>query len=241
MPTLALTDAFCYVDGYDFTSDTNELRLTAEGDELDKTTFGSGGWREFAVGLKRANLEMAGFWQSDTDAVDPQAFNNLGVPGRVVTLGDLDTETTPAVGFQLIQMRYEFLGPLGQLAPFRLAGSGSDGVGVVHGQLAKAKGAVSGTGQLGSILNLGAPTSTQFVYATVNIFSAGTTITILLESDTAAGFTTPTTRATIGPLTTTGGTWMTRVAGPFAGETHWRFNVSTISGTFTVAGLIAVQ
>ena len=110
----------------------------------------------------------------------------------------------------------------------------------MRGQLAKAKGNVSATGQLGSVLNLGAPTSTQYVYATLHVFSAGATITVEVQSDSSAGFGTPTTRGTIGPITARGGTWMTRVAGPFAAETHWRMNVSAVTGTHSVAGAIAV-
>lgn len=243
MAVLALTDAFAYVAGYDFTTDTNSLMLDMEADARDKTTFASSGWREFAGGLKSSKFDMEGFWQSATSqAVDPEAFPDLAVVNRVLTFGDVETEATVAYLAQLGKFSYELGGQLGELAPFKLGSIGTDGVGVVRGQLAKAKGDVSATGALGSILNLGAPTSTQYVYATFHVFGTpGTTITIQVQSDDGAGFATPTTRATIGPLTAAGGTWMTRVAGPFAGETHWRFNVSAITGTFTVAGAIGVQ
>lgn len=241
MAVMALTDAFVYADGYDFTGDSNQLGLQCEADQLDATTFGSGGWREHVAGLKTSTLDVQGFWQSaETDAPDPQIFPNLGA-GAVVTLGPVDTEGQPAFMLQALRSQYSLLGAIGELAPFTLQGGCRDGQGVIRGQLAKAKGSVSGTGALGSVLNLGAPTSTQYVYATFHVFSAGTTITVLVESDTASNFPSATTRATIGPITTAGGTWVTRVAGPFAGETHWRLNVSAITGTFTVAGAIAVQ
>lgn len=242
MATFALTNAFCYVAGHDFTGDSNQLSLAAEGQQLDRTTFRSAGWREFTIGLRSSMLNLSGFWQSaTTDAVDPEAFAALGSTGRVVTIADVETEALTAYMVQSMEPSYQLFGPIGELAPYSVTGQGSDGVGIVRGQLAKAIGTASGTGQLGSILNLGAPTSTQFVYCTVHITTAGTTVTLQLQSDTAVGFSSPTTQATIGPLTTTGGTWMTRLAGPFAGETHWRLNVSAITGAFTIAAAIGVQ
>jgi hypothetical protein len=158
-----------------------------------------------------------------------------------VTVCPQGAETNVAYMFQADDLAYEAFGTIGETVPFSLNLMGSNNVGAVRGQMAKAKANVSGTGQLGSILNLGAPTATQFVYVTVHIFTAGTTITIQLQSDDNAPFASATTRATIGPLTTTGGTWMTPLAGPFAGETFWRLNVSAITGTFNIAAAIAIR
>jgi hypothetical protein len=243
VPTFALTDAFLYVAGYDLTADTNQIQLTAEAAQLDKTTFASAGWREHVNGLKTSTLTGAGFWQSDTtNAVDPQVFPNLGTSGRVVTLGDVQTEGQPAYMLQSMIGSYTWLdGGIGELAGFTVNAACADGIGVIRGQLAKERGAVSATGALGTAVNLGAPITGQYVYCTVHVFTAGTTITLQLQSDTASNFPSATTQATIGPLTTAGGTWMTRLAGPFAGESWWRLNVSGVTGTFTVAAAIGVQ
>jgi hypothetical protein len=240
--SFAFTDATIWVAGYDFTGDSNQLALSVSVDELDNTTFGSGGYRSKIGGLRQTELEVGGFWQSaTTDAVDPQVFPNLGTADRVVTLAPDDAETTPAYMFQAVKLGYTLFGQIGEVTPFSLTAQGSNGIGTVRGQVAKAKGSVSATGVLGSVVNLGAPTSTQYVYATLHVFSAGTTITVQVQSDTASNFPSATTQATIGPITSAGGTFMTRVAGPFVGETHWRLNVSAITGTFQVAGAIAVQ
>ena len=241
MAILPLTDCFVHAAGYDFTTDTNKLQLDTEVAALDATTFGGGGWTALAGGLKSQKLDMEGFWQSAVDqAVDPQAFPALGT-SQVFTVGPAASETSVAYMLQAMKSQYVIGGSVGDLAPFTLNSMGSDGVGVVRGQVAKVRGTVSATGQLGSVLNLGLVGATQFLYATFHVFSAGTTITIQVQSDDAAPFGTPTTRATIGPLTTTGGTWMTRVAGPIATDTFWRFNVSAITGSFIVAGAIGIQ
>ncbi|WP_157251124.1 hypothetical protein [Nonomuraea typhae] len=242
MSSFAFTDATTYVAGYDFTTDLNQITLKVDVEEKDCTTFGGGGFRSRLAGLRNIEAELQGYWQSATSgAVDPESFPDLGVVDRPVTMTPTGAAGSAAYIFQAGKFSYQMFGQVGEVTPFTLSCLGTNGVGVARGQVAAAKGAVSATGALGSVLNLGAPTSTQYVYAVLHVFSAGTTITVQVQSDDSAGMGSPTTRGTIGPITTTGGTWMTRVAGPFVGETHWRMNVSAITGTFSVAGAIAVQ
>jgi hypothetical protein len=93
---------------------------------------------------------------------------------------------------------------------------------------------------LGTGYQLGAVAATQYLYGALHIFTAGTTITVVLESDDNAGFSSATTRATLGPLTTTGGTWATRVAGAITDD-YYRFRVTAITGTFSVAGSAGIK
>lgn len=242
MGSFALVDATTFVHGYDFTTDLNEIALNISAQELDVTTFGGGGYRARIAGLRDVEASLKGFWQSATSAApDPQAFPDLGVADRVVTMSPTGVAGSTAYLFQAGKFTYELFGAIGEATPFTLGCKGTNAVGAVRGQVAAAKGNVSATGVLGSVVNLGAPSATQFVYVAFHVFSAGTTITVQLQSDTAAGFSSATTQATIGPITAVGGTWMTRLAGPFSGETHWRLNVSAITGTFQVAAAIAVQ
>lgn len=242
MSVIALTDAYCFVAGHDFTGDTNQLTLNSEVAALDRTTFRSAGWTELKGGLKSNEFAMGGFWQSaESDAVDPEAFGDLGVADRVFTMGPEETEGSPAFLFQAGHFNYQLFGTIGELAPFSLTSHGTNGVGVVRGQLAKAMGTVSATGVLGSVLNLGAVGASQYLYATLHVFGTpGTTITVQLQSDDSAAFASPTTRYTFPAVTAAGGTWATRVAGAIT-DTHYRLNVSAITGSFTVAGAIAVQ
>lgn len=242
MAKFALLNAFCFAGGYDFTGDTNQIQLTVEAETLDVTTFGSGGWTENVGGLKTSSLELAGYWDAGTGTVDPEAFAALTAGDVVHTVGAAATETQPVYGFLASRYGYTLGGEIGQAAPFSLTSQGASAYGMVRGQLAKAKGSVAATGVLGSVLNLGAPTATQRVYAGLHAFGTpGTSLTVQVQSDDSAGMASPTTRGTLGPVTTAGGSWLAPVAGPFTGETHWRFNVSAITGTWTVAGFIAVQ
>lgn len=241
MAVQALVDAFLYGDSKDFTVDTNTITFEGGAESKDATTFASGGWTEVVGGLKSGSMNMAGFWQAGTGQVDPIAWANLGTADKLLTFGPTDTEGEPAYMLNSQESKYELFGAVGELVPFNIDAQLSAGnYGVVRGKLAKAKGNVSATGVLGSVVELTAVSSGQYVYAGVHIFTAGTTITIKVQSDSASGFPSPTDVATIGPLTMTGGTFMTRVAGPIT-DSFFRMSVSAITGTFSVAGAIAVQ
>ena len=241
MSTLAITNAFAYVDSHDFTGDSNQFSLTCEADPQDKTTFRSGGWREYNLGVKTSQLSLGGFYQAWADSVDEYSFNALGVTGRVTTCGTVEVEGEPAGMFQSMAHQYQILGQHGENAPFSLQGGCSDGVGVIRGRLAKETGTVSAPGAIGTALNLGAVSSTQYLYATIHLLgTAGTTITVVVESDDANTFASAITRMTLGPYTTVGGRWATRVAGPIT-DTWWRMRVTSVTGTWTVAGAIGIQ
>ena len=232
-----LTDATAWLAGLSITGYSSEMSVKVDVDDQDVTTFGSGGYRSRIAGLTSVEAEMKGFWDI---GLDTPGFTNLGTVDQVATLTANNTEGGPAWFFQAGNFSWERFGKVGEVDPFTLSLMGTNGVGLVAGQLAKAKGNVSATGALGSAVNVGASTATQYVYVAFHVFTAGTTVTLQPQSDTASNFPSATTQATIDPLTTTGGTWMARLAGPFVGETWWRLNVSAITGTFNVGAAIGI-
>jgi hypothetical protein len=243
MGVFALTNATIYGDGYDFTGDTNKIVLKADVDVLESTVFVTGtgpGYKTRVGGLRSAELAQDGFWQSATLlAPDPQIFPNLTTVDRVWTVSPDGQVGSVAYLAQLGQFTYEAFGAVGQLTPFTVDAMGTNAAGMVRGQVAKAKAAVSATGALGSGQQLGAVGATQYLYGALHIFSAGTTITVVVESDDNSGFTSATTVQTIGPLTTAGGTWVTRTAGALT-DNWFRYRITAITGSFTVAASLAV-
>lgn len=232
-----------WVAGYDMTGDLNNTKLDLSYEPRDVTAFGSTA-RNRVAGLEDIKSSNDGFWQAGTGQVDPAAF--AGLTGlQVVTQTVSGTEGDVAYIYQARQLSYKIFGKLGDPLPFSLGlvgarGAGTLSAGAPRGRLSKAKGSVSATGALGTGYQLGAVTAGHYVYASFHVFSAGTTITVVVESDDNAGFTSATTRATLGPLTTTGGTWATRAAGAITDD-YWRFRVTAITGTFTVGGVIAIR
>ncbi len=215
----------------------NKATLRGSVAEHNVTTFGQTFVNRLG-GLRDTQVTWDGFWTSVPDAAQ---FAQLGSQGQAVTISPQGAEGNIAYLFLAGQFTYDQFGKVGDAAPFSATVAGSDGVtGLVRGQLGAFNRTVSATGQVGSILTMTAVGATQFLYATMHVLTAATTITIQVQSAPASNFAAPTTRATIGPLTTTGGTFMTRVGGPIT-DTFWRFNVSAITGTFAITGAIAQQ
>lgn len=244
MGTEALLNATTFVGGFDFTGTMNQLSLSGDMEELDSTAFGSVA-RSRTAGLQDVAGQLVGFWDSGAGQVDPEVYATIGVANQVVTHTPHGTAGQVAYMYEAKEFSYNLFGEVGQLAPYTLTLAGSSGnthPGLIRGQLAAAKGDVSATGALGSALNLGAVDAGEYLYLGFHVFTAGTTISVKVESDDNAGFTTPSdvAGATIGPLTTAGGTWMTRVAGPIT-DTYFRLNVTAITGTFNVAGVIGIK
>lgn len=239
MATFVFVDATNHVHGYDFTGDSNKVTLKPSVDGQDSTVFGTGGYRSRKGGLRTVEYSIDGYWDSAPDA---QGFADLGVVDRAVTVcASGSVETSIAYLFQAGQFDYEAYGNVGDMTPFSVSMMSTNKVGMVRGQMAKSRANVSATGATGTACNLGAGGAGKFLYSTLHLFSVGTTITVIVQSDDNSGMTTPTTVATIGPLTSVGGTFMTRVDASAITDNWFRFNVSAITGTFSMSGAIGVQ
>ncbi len=235
-----LKDVFLYIDAFPFRPVTSTAALSSEKEAVDATTFGSAGAREYEKGLERTTAEISGKWGAGTSGVDSDLWADLAADDeRVYTLGEAETETNIAWSFRANRTNYMVGGELGVLAPFSANAQGRSRL--LRGQLALKQTTITATGAAGSVVNLGAVAATQHLYAVLHLLgTAGSSITVQVESDSDGTFATPTTRGTFGPHTTAGGKSLTPVAGSIA-DTHWRLNVSAISGTWSVAGFLAVQ
>ncbi len=235
MANLFLQNSTVWVHDTDLTSYLNKVSLKASVDELKVTTFGNASEVRLG-GLKTVEFTEDGFWTSVPDAAK---FAALGIADRAVTVCPEGAEQKTAYLFQAGDFNYDVFGTVGSAAPFNVRMTSTNQVGMVRGQLASISRTISATGQVGSILTMAGPTASQYLYATFHVFGAATTVTVIIESATLIGFGSPTTRATIGPITVAGGTWMVRVPGAFT-DGFWRFNATTTTGSFVVGGAIGV-
>ena len=236
MTTFALVNAVTMVGAINVTPYLNKVALKLSVAELDATTFNQSHQVKLG-GLKTIEYQQDGLWDSFPDA---SIFLTLGAGSQAVMVQPSGIEGGLAYIFQGANFKYDQFGAVGEIVPFSMSMSGTDGIGIIRGQNAAFTRTVSATGQVGSVLTITGPSATQYIYATLHVHTAATTITVLIESAPASNFATPTTRATIGPLTTTGGTFMTRVVGPVT-DGFWRMNVSAITGTFVISGAIGIQ
>lgn len=248
MSTLALVDASTWVSGFDFTTRLNELNVDLTTEAIEDTRFGTAGsprkGRSRIGGLHDVETELNGFWESlDGNSADAAARSGLGTTRHVVTHSTTGAEQSTAYMYQARTFTYQLGDEIGAVLPFTLniQGAGGNGSpGAVRGQVAAQHQTVSATGPLGSPVNVGDVADGEYLYAAFHVFGAGTSISVDLESAADQSFATPTVRRSFGPLDSTGGTWVARVPGPIT-DTWFQFDVTAITGTFTVAGAIGVK
>lgn len=240
MSALVLTDCVAWVGGLAATTYSNSLSVKQTAEEKPTTCFGGGGWKSVIGGLKTVEVDLKGFWES---AVDEPGFTNMGVADTPMSFGATATETTPFWFFQGSNFNYDRGGGVGDVDPFGLSIRGTNSVGLAYGQLAKAKGDVSTTGAIGSAVQLGAGSAGKYLYAVLHVFTAGTTISMKVQSDDNSGFTSASdvASATINSVTAVGATWMTRVDASAITDDWFRLNVTTCTGTFNIGAALAIQ
>jgi hypothetical protein len=236
MSSYVLLDVTSYVGGFNFTTKMNSLALSNEADELDSTVFGGGGYRTRKGGLKDVSAELAGYWDNEADDA---AYNSLGVAHDAVSISPTGVEGDTAFLWRGEKFTYAAFGSVGQLTPFSVTMMGSHNQGVARGTFLKQQGNVSSTGATGTAFEIPAGIASGFsLYSHFHVFSAGTTITAVVESDADDDFASATTRATHGPLTAVGSN-VQKITGPIT-DTWFRVRVTGITGTFSVACAIGV-
>lgn len=236
MTVITLMDATTWVDGLDLTGDSNKIQLAPKTDDLDVTAFRSGGYRRRIGGLRTVEATVDGYWSAP---VDNSLFAGLGSSDRVVTMSVDGTAGSVAYLFQASVLSYDLGDQVGAALPFSLDLAGSSGVGLVRGRVAVPTSTITTAGPVGQPVTLGQVQAGQHVYATVHVFTAGA-LTLDVEADSDPAFSAPTTLATIGPLTTTGGVWIPRVPGPVTG-TWYRIVATDVTGSPTVGAALAIQ
>ena len=238
MPSLALNDVKLFAAGHDLSGQMNACALEYAADLLDETTFGQT-TRINKGGIKSVVANHQGFWDAGgVTAVDPVVFARVGLEDVPIVIGpEGGAFTARAYLFRAIHAEYAIgAGVVGELLPFSVAMEGTGGQPLVRGRLlhnASATGNVTGTAvQLGSI------TATQFLYATLQVFSGSGSFVVIVQSAAAPDFVGATTRitfATVGAGVAVASEWATPVPGPIT-DTSWRvFATNPATRNFAVA------
>jgi hypothetical protein len=247
VPTGAALANTCWVGAYDLGTDLRSMSMPISYDELVDTRYAMTGQSRVA-GLETVAGAVAGYNQLGAGLVE-ETISAQFTAGSVQPVTMSPDGLAGSVGWMWLAKHFKLTttdGPVGSLAPFSVAmssaraGGGIAAVGAVRGRVLKPKGTISATGATGSVVQVGAVPSGAYLYAVVHTFAIGTSFTLQVQSDDNNGMSSPTTRATIGSITSAGGTWMTRVAGPITDD-YWRINVSAVTGTSTIAVAIGIK
>ena len=239
MAVYSQTNVGIYIDALAVNGFANELSLTATADELEFTTFASGGWRQKRAGLATYMADVKGFQDYAATGVDP-AFPVSGLGGSstitVAPTGGTAVADPAFFGSGVLTQYTPLTGAVGELAKFNFGWSGS--AQLVRGQMLHPVAARTATGN-GTTTTFTTPTATQALYASFHVQSVTGTgsIVFTVQTDDNSSMTTPTTRLTSSTFTGVGaGT--ASLAGALAGETHIRV-VYTITGFSSVTFAVA--
>jgi len=246
MSSQVLVNAKLWCAGFDWTGDVNVLALKAGADMIEKTNFGSAGFRERLPGLKFFSFQHDGFVNPGANLADDAIFNTVfAVKNSVMSIDPqgAGVEGDFAYTGQVDLVKYSPAAPIGKMFGFQIAGDG-DGAPLVRGQL-MANRTVTVTGN-GTAFQLGAVGATQKVYASLHVLRgvSGTapTLNVKLQSAPASNFAAPTDRITFSQAIAAGAQWGAPASGAIT-DTWWRA-VWTLGGTtpsfpfVVVAGII---
>jgi len=75
---LVYTDAFFSLDGTDLSDDVMTVSISSSSDDVEITSMGSAGWREFTNGLKQATVTVQFIQDFAASGVDSILFPLLG-------------------------------------------------------------------------------------------------------------------------------------------------------------------
>ncbi|MEV6633879.1 hypothetical protein AB0M54_24320 [Actinoplanes sp. NPDC051470] len=231
-----------WVGGYDLTTDLNQVGLDLDHEVQDDTRFqpvGSGGARARVCGLEDVSASFTGFHAAPVDANAFAGWNGgLDEPWTIANDG---VEGNAAYIMRGGRFKYTLGDQVGNNHKISLDVKGMNGeTAVARGLVTKTVGTVAATGATGTGVQLGAVGAGQYLYCALHVFSVGTTITAVLESAPTNAFGANTTRITFGPITTVGGVWGARVAGPIT-DTWYRLRVTAVTGSFSIAAVPAIK
>lgn len=235
-----LTDARIYYASLDATGYANKIEFATTVEDLDKTTFASGGWHERVGGLFDTQVTATMFWQAgDLSQPDDVLWSQLGVNTQPLTVAP----TSGAVGTlcyltKTMESAYKPAGDVGKLVTAEATWMGNQPV--VRGQILHPQGTARTTTGNGTGLQLGAVLASQRLYANLHVLSvSGTTpsLTVKVQSSVDNTFASPTDR-----ITFTAATALSAQASSLLGAVTdtWFRATWTITGT-TPSFLFAVS
>jgi hypothetical protein len=234
-----LTNAQVVLGSSDLTPFSGQISMAGKVNQVDVTTFGSGGYQQFAPGLETYAHSLSGFSDMSATGVNSLVtMANLGTqyglycaPQGGATAGD------PVIFTRGVLSEFApFGGSIGEASKFSI-GLNSD-TALVDGYVLAPL--VSRGALTGSPVTMTGPTATQKVYAALFITGApGTGLTVTVQSAPTSGFASPTTRFTFTTTSAIGYQFAVPVAGAIT-DGFWRAVATVTTSTFTWAAHIGV-
>lgn len=243
MAAYVLTDTTTLVGGYNLSGSSNSLELSVEAEQLTATHFRSNGSNEYVGGLKDIEASLKGYWEAGASKPDELLFSNLAVIDVPVTFAQTSADGSVAYGFKSLQGDYSQFGDVGELAPFEASLWGRTSVlakgNIIHSVETARTASGTGTG-----VQLGTVASGKRLVALLHVTAAsGTTpsLTVTLQRDDNAGFTSPVTAHTFAAKSAVGYE-AAEVLGPITPDDRYRITwaISGTSPSFNFAVFVGI-
>lgn len=219
-----------FVDTYDLSGYLQAAALDLSVEMQDDTIM-SDDTRSNAPGLYSFSAQHEGVWAAGTGLPDTVFAGQQGLADKLATIAPVNGDAGSLAYFMRVtQGSYSTGGTIGDLLRYSVSLEASGGLGAVRGNML-ANTTLSTTAD-GTAFNLGAASSSQYLYAAMHVLSASgssPTLDVTIESDTAEAFASPVTQITFSQATAAGTQWATRVAGAIT-DTWWRASW-TVGGT----------
>lgn len=234
------TNARIYLAEVDLSGVANACALNMKTDIVDCTAF-SDAYKDKLGGFTDVIVDVSGYFDAGTDPdtsgnPDHKMFDQLALSNGVLSIiGGTGAAADTCWFFRPTLTTYNPLeGKVSEMATFKLHGEGA--APLVKGQVMVAKAAKTLTGT-STPYQLGALTATQTLYCAVHVFaaSADDTLDLVLQSDAAEAFDSPTSQITFAQITGIGQDWQSK-AGAVA-DTWWRlsYTIGGVAPSFTIA------
>lgn len=223
------TAAQLAVGSFNASSTSNQVGWSMDVNVNPKTTWGSGEFEEYNLGLRTLTVAIGGYNDYAAAAWDEYARSNWG-SAQIVTLAyDGATAGTGAVMANgLMPSQQSFNGNVGENPTISPTIVGSTVYPpIAEGQVTRASSTNITATTTTTPVQVGALTSTQYVVAAVHVFSySGTgTITCQLQSSSTSGGS-YTNRGSAGAaISAAGAQWIT-ATGLTVTDTWWRLNIT---------------
>lgn len=234
----AILNARIYLAEVDLSGYANAAAINMKTDIVECTAFADA-YKDKLGGMTDVIVDVSGFFSADsvTGHPDHKMFDQLALNDALLTIAaEAGAANTTAYFFKPTLTQYTpFEGKVSEMATFKLHGEGA--APLVKGKVMVAQAAKTLTGT-STPYQLGAVLATQTVYCGVHIFAvsgAAPTLDLILQSDAADTFLSPTDVITFAQKTAIGQDYQ-YLAGANT-DTWWRLSY-TIGGagpSFTIA------
>jgi hypothetical protein len=229
-----------YLQQWNLSGDLNEIHVVDEVEAVEDTAFGDAN-RSYLQGFHNTVLRQHGNWNGGTDELDDALWQSFAVDDQVVTVAPI----SGAAGERAYLLKgtaidYRPGGRIGEVFAFD-SEFRSRGLGLIRGTFME-NGAKTSSGS-GTARQLGAVAADQKLYAMLHVIKpvTGTSIAVIVESDDAVGFGSPTTRATFTTATVPTSQLIT-VPGPITDD-WWRISWTVVGGgpSFPIVVVLAIK